>query len=362
MAAKEAQTDVDAVVLVGGQGTRLRPLTLSTPKPMLPIAGVPFLTHLFSRIKSAGITHVVLGTSYRAEVFSEYFGDGSALGLEMEYVVETEPLGTGGAIGNVRDRLRGSTAMIFNGDVLSGCDLPAMLDQHRRLDADVTLHLTKVTDPRAFGCVPTDADGRVTAFLEKDPEPVTDQINAGTYIFSRAVLESIPTGRPVSVERETFPQLLASGARVCGFVESTYWRDLGQPSDFVSGSADLVCGIAPSDAVPGPRGEALVLAGAIVADDAVLTGGATIGAGCVIGAGAVIDGSVLFDGVLVGHGAVVRRSIVGHGAVIGARSVLADVVIGDRAQIGAGNELLHGLRIWPEAQLADRSVRFSAPS
>jgi len=351
---------VDAIVLVGGKGTRLRPLTLSAPKPMLPTAGVPFLTHLLSRIKAAGVGHIILGTSYQAEVFSDHFGDGSSLGVELDYVVETEPLGTGGGIGNVARLLRGDTALIFNGDVLSGCDLSALLRTHRQAAADVTLHLTKVEDPRAFGCVPTDADGRVTAFLEKDPNPVTDQINAGAYVFTRAVVESIPTGRPVSVERETFPHLLAAGAMVAGYVDSTYWRDLGKPADFVAGSSDLVRGIAPTSALPGPTGQALVLPGASVAPDATLTGGATVGAGCVVGAGAVVDGSVLFDGAQIGAGAQVRSSIVGRDARVGEQTVLADVVIGDRARIGAGVELLAGARVWPDVELADGSVRFSA--
>jgi mannose-1-phosphate guanylyltransferase len=353
-------SEVDAIVLVGGKGTRLRPLTLSAPKPMLPTAGVPFLTHLLSRIKAAGIEHVILGTSYQAEVFSEYFGDGSALGLDLEYVLETEPLGTGGAIGNVRQLLRGDTTMIFNGDILSGCDLPSLLDVHRRSSADVTLHLTPVSDPRAFGCVPTDASGRVTAFLEKDPNPVTDQINAGTYVFSRAVVETIPTGRPVSVERETFPGLLAGGALVTGYLDASYWRDLGKPADFVAGSADLVRGIAPTAALPGPVGESLVLPGAQVADGAVLTGGCTVGRNCSIGAGAVIEGSVLFDGVRVEAGATVRASVVGRNAVIGAGTVLDEVVIGDRVQLGAGLELLHGMRVWPGISLPAGSIRFSA--
>ncbi|MEO7263062.1 MAG: NDP-sugar synthase [Jatrophihabitantaceae bacterium] len=353
---------VEAIVLVGGKGTRLRPLTLSAPKPMLPTAGVPFLTHLLSRIKAAGISHVILGTSYQAEVFSEHFGDGAALGLELEYVVETEPLGTGGAIGNVAHLLRGDTAMIFNGDILTGCDLTGLLDQHRRTSADVTLHLTTVEDPRAFGCVSTDADGRVTAFLEKDPNPVTDQINAGTYVFSRAVVSSIPSGRPVSVELETFPGLLADGALVTGYLDTSYWRDLGKPADFVAGSADLVRGIAPTEALPGPTGEALVLPEAKVAEGAILTGGCTIGRNCVIEPGAVIDGSVLFDGVRVAAGASVRASIVGRDAVIGVGAVLDTVVIGDRAVIGARVELLSGARVWPDVQLADGSVRFSADS
>jgi mannose-1-phosphate guanylyltransferase len=353
---------VEAIVLVGGKGTRLRPLTLSAPKPMLPTAGVPFLTHLLSRIRAAGIGHVILGTSYQAEVFSEHFGDGAALGLELEYVVEDEPLGTGGAIGNVAHLLRGDTAMIFNGDILTGCDLTGLLDAHRRSAADVTLHLTTVDDPRAFGCVPTDADGRVTAFLEKDPDPVTDQINAGTYVFSRAVVDSIPAGRPVSVERETFPGLLAEGARVVGYLDTSYWRDLGKPADFVAGSADLVRGIAPTEALPGPTGEALVLPGAKVADSAILTGGCTVGRDCQVEAGAVIDGSVLFDGVRVAAGASVRASIVGRDAVVGAGTVLDGVVVGDRVVLGTGIELLFGARIWPDVRLPDGSVRFSADS
>ena len=353
---------VEAIVLVGGKGTRLRPLTLSAPKPMLPTAGVPFLTHLLSRIKAAGICHVILGTSYQAEVFSEHFGDGAALGLELEYVVESEPLGTGGAIGNVGHLLRGDTAMIFNGDILTGCDLTALLDRHRRSAADVTLHLTKVEDPRAFGCVPTDAEGRVTAFLEKDPNPVTDQINAGTYVFSRAVVDAIPAGRAVSVERETFPGLLAGGALVAGYVDTSYWRDLGKPADFVAGSADLVRGIAPTEALPGLHGEALVLPGAKVADGAILTGGCTVGHDCVVEAGAVIDGSVLFDGARVAAGASVRASIVGRNASVGAGTVLDSVVIGDRVVLGAGIELLAGARVWPDVRLPDGSVRFSADS
>ena len=351
---------VDAVVLVGGRGTRLRPLTLSAPKPMLPTAGVPLLTHLLSRIREAGVTHVILGTSYRAEVFSAYFGDGADLGLQLEYVVEAEPLGTGGGIRNVAGRLRGDTALIFNGDVLSGVDLTALLDGHYSQAADVSLYLTRVPDPRAFGCVSTDAGGRVTAFLEKDPNPVTDQINAGAYVFSREALESIPAGRAVSVERETFPGLLAAGARVMGYVDTSYWRDLGTPADFVEGSADLVRGLAPSGVLAGRAGSALVLPGAQVADGAIVTGGSTVGAGCVVESGARIDGSVLFDGARVCAGATVRSSVVGFGAHVGCRTILDRAVIGDKAVIGADVELLGGARVWPGVELGDGSVRFSA--
>lgn len=355
-------SSTDVVILVGGQGTRLRPLTLSAPKPMLPTAGVPFLAHPLSRIRDAGISHVILGTSYRSEVFRSYFGDGSAFGLELEYVHEDEPLGTGGGIRNVADRLRADTVLVFNGDVLSGVDIGELLATHHDHDADVTLYLTKVADARAFGSVPTDADGRVLAFLEKTPEPITNQINAGTYVFRRSVVEAIPTGRAVSVEREVFPGLLEAGARVWGHLDHGYWRDLGTPADFVAGSADLVRGLAPSGALPGPVGEALILGGAVVAYRATVVGGSTIGAGSVVGAGAVVDGSVVFDQARIEPGALIRRSAIGNGAVIGAGTVIEDAIIGDGAQIGPGNELRAGVRIWPGTVVAADSIRFSAPS
>lgn len=352
-------SQTDAVILVGGLGTRLRPLTLSVPKPMLPTAGVPFLTHLIARIRAAGIEHVVLGTSYRADVFQDYFGDGSGLGVELEYVVEAEPLGTGGGIRNVAGALRGDTVLVFNGDNLIGVDLAAFLATHHGSGADVTLCLHRVADPRSYGCVPTDDSGRVTAFLEKDPNPVTDQINAGLYAFRRPVIDTIPAGRAVSVERETFPGLLASGALVMAHLNDGYWRDFGTPADFVAGSADLVCGRAPSPAVPEP-GERLVLTGAQVSPSATVTAGSTVGRDAVVEDDAVVDGAVLFDRARVAAGAVVRRSIVGAGAVVGPRTVVEDAVLGDRAVLGAGVELRAGARVWPHVQLPDGAIRFSS--
>jgi mannose-1-phosphate guanylyltransferase len=351
---------VDAVVLVGGKGTRLRPLTISAAKPMLPTAGVPFLAHLLSRIRAAGMTHVVLGTSYRAETFAEYFGRGERFGLDIDYVVEDVPLGTGGAIRNVASRLRGDTAMIFNGDILSGADLGSLMRTHDTADADVTLHLVRVTDPSRFGSVPTDGDGRVTAFVEKSDNPPTDQINAGCYVFRREIVEAIPAGRVVSVERETFPGLLAAGARVQGHVDASYWLDLGTPASFVRGSADLVQGLAPTDALPGAVGIALVLPGAHVHPDAVIEGGSAAGAGAVVAARARVDGSVLFNGAQVGEGAEIVRSVLGHGAIVGAGAVVVDAVIGDGAHIGARCELTGGIRVWPSVRIPAGGVRFSA--
>jgi mannose-1-phosphate guanylyltransferase len=349
------------VILVGGKGTRLRPLTLSAPKPMLPTAGLPFLTHLLSRVAAAGLEHVILSTSYQAAVFEAEFGDGSQLGLEIEYVTEQEPLGTGGGIANVADLLRHDTVMVFNGDVLSGADLGQLLEFHQANQSDVTLHLVRVGDPRAFGCVPTDDKDRVVAFLEKTEDPPTDQINAGTYLFERKIIDRIPRGRPVSVEREVFPGLLADdGVKICGYVDATYWRDMGTPEDFVRGSADLVRGIAPSPALGGHRGESLVHDGAAVSPGAVLIGGTVVGRGAEIGPGTRLDGAVIFDGVRIEAGSVIERSIIGFGARIGPRALIRDGVIGDGAHIGARCELLRGARVWPGVQIPDGGIRYSS--
>lgn len=350
-------------MLVGGKGTRLRPLTLSAPKPLLPTAGVPFLAHQFARAASFGVTHVVLATSYRSEMFRAAFGDGAALGLSIDYVYEEAPLGTGGGIRNAASLLHGGPddpVVVLNGDVLSGHDLAAQVDLHRGRDAAVTLHLVEVDDPSRYGCVPTDAGGRVTAFLEKTPDPVTNTINAGCYIFRRSVIDKVPAGQVVSVERETFPGLIDSGAVVMGYAEDAYWLDVGTPEAFVKGSCDVVLGMLPSPARAGRPGEFHVLADAAVASDALLSGGTTVGRDAVIESGAVVAGSVIFDGAAIGPGAVVRDSIVGKGAVIAGGATLDGAVIGDHAHVAAGNELSRGLRLWPGTRLAETSVRFSS--
>ncbi|MGW0827005.1 sugar phosphate nucleotidyltransferase [Streptomyces sp. NPDC002845] len=355
----------EAILLVGGRGTRLRPLTVHTPKPMLPAAGVPFLTHQLARARAAGVDHIVLATSYLAEVFEPHFGDGSALGLHLEYVTEEEPLGTGGAIRNVASRLHSGPEdpiLVFNGDILTGLDIGALVATHESTAADVSLHLTQVTDPRAYGLVPTDGTGRVTAFLEKPQTPeeiVTDQINAGAYVFRRSVIDTIPAGRPVSVERETFPDLLAAGAHLQGMVDSTYWLDLGTPAAFVRGSADLVLGRAPSPAVPGRCGDRLILPTAHVAGDAKLTGGTVVGEGALVGEGARLSGSTVLAGAVVEPGAVITDSLIGARARIGQRSILTGAVIGDGAVIGADNELHTGVRVWCDAHIPKAALRFS---
>jgi mannose-1-phosphate guanylyltransferase len=360
-----SSSPLEAILLVGGQGTRLRPLTIGTPKPLLPTAGVPFLAHQLSRVADAGVGRVVLATAYRAEAFADSFGDGSAFGLEICYVQEDTPLGTGGAIRNAAAALRGdsdSPVIVLNGDVLSGHDLTAQVKAHTEAAAAVTLHLVEVEDPSRFGCVPTDADGRVTAFLEKTPNPVSNRINAGCYVFRRDVIDVIPPGVVASVERETFPALIQAGAVVMGYVDTAYWLDVGTPEAFVQGSCDLVLGrmISPAlrsaDGLPGER---LLLDGAVVDPEASVAGGTVAGAASVIETGAQVSGSVLFDGARVGQGAIVRDSVLGRDARVGPGAVLDRAVLGDGAYVAEGNELRAGARVWPGVELGPTSVRFS---
>jgi mannose-1-phosphate guanylyltransferase len=352
---------VEAVLVVGGPGTRLRPLTVHHPKHLLPVAGVPFLAHQIAKLAAAGIDRVVLATSYRASEFEQTFGSGQELGVELVYVTEEEPLGTAGAIRNVASLLRGRAdpVVALNGDILSGHDITAQVAQHRARRADVTLHLVEVEDPRPFGRVPTDATGLVTAFLEKSPDAVGSQINAGCYVLNRAVIDEIPIGRAVSIERETFPGLLANRRRVMAYTESAYWLDLGTPKSLVQASCDLVRGIAQSPAYDQPPAESRILPGAAVAPSASISRGSTIGRGAEIEAEAVVQGSVVMDSATVGKGASIVDSVVGPAARVGAGTRVRDAVIGDGATIGEACELANGVRVWCGATLGDGAVRFS---
>ncbi|MEO3871291.1 NDP-sugar synthase [Nonomuraea sp. B12E4] len=355
--------DLEAILLVGGQGTRLRPLTLGTPKPLLPTAGVPFLAHQIARARSFGVRRIVFATSYKAAMFEPAFGDGEKFGLSLEYMTEETPLGTGGAIRNAAEALTSRSSdpvLILNGDVLSGHDIGHQVRVHCARQAAVTLHLTEVDDPTRFGCVPTDETGRVTAFLEKTPNPVTNRINAGCYVFTRSVIDQIPQGQVVSVERETFPGMIESGELVLGYADRTYWLDVGTPAAFVRGSRDLVLGRLASPALPRPTGEHLALEGARVSPEAKVQGGTAVGARVVVEAGASVVGSVLIDDCVIEAGASVTDSVVGTGARVCSGAVVRDAVIGDGAIVGPGNELQHGVRIWPGIELPERAMRFSS--
>jgi mannose-1-phosphate guanylyltransferase len=348
-------------MLVGGRGTRLRPLTLTTPKPLLPAGGVPFLRHPLSGLGAAGIERAVLATSYRAELFRHALASWTGP-PSLEYAVEELPLDTGGAVRHALDLLYsprpdGGNVLVINGDQVSGLDYAALLAAHAERDADVTVHLIPVADPRGYGSVVLDRTRRILEFHEKSPRPPSNLVNAGSYVFRREVLARIPTGRPVSIEREIFPALAASAVRIFGHVASPYWMDIGTPSAYISVCADLVTGVAPTGALPAPPGQALVLPGASVAADAVLTGGSTVGAGAVVGPGAILDGAVLFDRAEVGAGSVLRRCVLGHHSKVGTQTVIEEALIGDGATVGARNELRAGLRVWPDATLSDGALR-----
>ena len=296
------------ILLVGGRGTRLAPITSEIPKPMLPIAGKPVTEHQILAAQRAGITTLVLATSYLSEVFIPYFGDGSKWGIDLRYAVEKEPLGTGGAIANAAAHLDegapDQAVVVFNGDVLSQHNLAAQIEFHKKAEADVTLHLIQVEDARAFGCVPTTADGRVEAFLEKMENPLTNWINAGCYVFNREVVDSIPRDTVVSVERETFPQLINDKRRVFAYKEAAYWLDIGNPRALFQGSRDLV------------EADFLISATADVDSSAVLTGGTSIGAGAQIGAGAILDNCIVSAGAIVKPGARLTRTFLTPACVV----------------------------------------------
>jgi mannose-1-phosphate guanylyltransferase len=290
------------------------PLTKNTPKPMLTVAGVPVTEHQIAMAKAAGISEVVLATSYLSDVFIPYFGDGSKWGIKIKYAVEKEPLGTGGAIRNAAQLLDSNeSVVILNGDVLSSHNLGEQIRQHEANDADVTLHLTEVQDARAFGCVPTDSNGRVTAFLEKMENPVTNQINAGCYVFNPRVVSTIPLNTVVSVERETFPELVTSGAKVFGYVENAYWLDIGTPRALLKASIDIVQ----------RDGEFLAMPGSIIDPTAVISGGSCIGANSTVGAGAVIQGSIVEADCVIGQDSRIMDSFVAAGARVENGSTIA---------------------------------------
>lgn len=302
------------ILLVGGFGTRLMPLTRDTPKPMLPIAGLPVTEHQIAMAKKAGVTHLVLATSYLSDVFIPYFGDGSKWGIQLSYAVEETPLGTGGAIRNAAKLLStDEPIVILNGDVLSSHNLAEQIAQHLAHKADVTLHLTHVEDARAYGCVPLDSDGRVTAFLEKMDNPVANTINAGCYVFNPSVIEMIPDNTVVSIERDTFPKLVETGRAVYGYVEDSYWLDIGTPAALLLGSADFVA----QKFIAKEFGAA---ESANISSDALLTGGTFIGEYTKVESGAAISASIIGKSVRVGKGAIINKCFVADGTEIAAGS------------------------------------------
>lgn len=321
-----------AILLVGGKGTRLAPLTNNTPKPMLKVAGKPVTEHQIVKAREAGITELVLATSYLAEVFEPYFGDGKRFGISISYAVEKQPLGTGGAIANASALLSLSedeSIAVFNGDVLSGHDLRAQIDLHNNSKADVTLYLTKVSDPRAYGCVPINQDNKVQAFLEKMDNPIADTINAGCYIFRKSALKQIPFGQVVSVERDTFPALLNNGAQMYGYLDNNYWIDMGTPQSFIKASKDLLINPELSKATSGVVNRTLRGAQTFIDPSALIEEGSSIGDRCQISERVRISGSVICDDVRIAAGAVIVDSYIAAGQVIAANSFISGQIVGE---------------------------------
>jgi len=300
-----------AILLVGGMGTRMQPLTFSTPKPMLPLLGKPITEHQILKAKVAGITEIVLATSYLAEVFLPYFGNGEKFVINISYAVEESALGTGGAIRNAAQLLKNDgPVMIFNGDVLSGHSLDDQIAFHESRSADVTLYLTEVEDARAFGVVEMSGD-RITTFNEKMENPPTNVINAGCYIFNRSVIDEIPAAKVVSVERETFPALINRGANVMGFVDDRYWLDIGNPAALLKATRDLI------EVTGYPFMQAK---GSTIDPTAVIDGGSYIGLGAKVAAGAKIHQSVIGDDAIIGENVDLTRVFVAAGTEIVAKT------------------------------------------
>ena len=328
-----------AVVLVGGFGTRLRPLTATTPKQLLPVAHRPILEHVVEHLGRHGISEAVLALGYKDEAFAAAYPDQRCAGLGLRSVVEPEPLDTAGAVRFAADAAGiDETFVVVNGDVLSDLDVSALLARHRDRGAEATIALTRVADPAAYGVVPTDDEGRVLGFVEKPPpgSAPTLWVNAGCYVLEPAAAERIATSRPSSIERETFPAIAADGA-LWSLQSDAYWIDVGTPAAYLQAQLDLI------DGLRGPAVEA-------VAADAALDPTATaqrsvVMSGARVGAGAVVRNSLIAAQATVGEGAVVDGSVVGPAAAVGAGATVGGLsVLGEGATVGAG-QAVHGARI-----------------
>jgi NDP-sugar pyrophosphorylase family protein len=372
---------VQAVILAGGFGTRLRPLTSTRPKPLIPFANEPFLLHTLRQLAAGGFTEVVLSTMYLPEAFDQLLPEARKAGVEVVLSSEDTPMGTSGAIKRLAHLLDG-TFLVLNGDVLVDIDFQRLVALHHERQAAATLALVRVPDPSAFGLVPVDADDRVTAFLEKpgDLEDawVTDLINAGVYVLEPSVLDHVPAGQPSSFERNLFPSLLASGAPVYGYELHGYWRDLGTPIAYLAAQFDLLEGRLhlPINATERGRsqwfaddtrvdegavlrGPVLVGQGAAIEHEGRVFGPAVLGPNTVVAGGARLERSVLLEGARVERGAKVSDSIIGRGVVVGDGAVVRDgAVVGDNVEIEAGNILAGGVRVAPNVRLGLGAIRF----
>ena len=317
-----------AVVLVGGEGTRLRPLTYTTPKPLLPIANVAFLERQLSWLARHGVDEVVLSLGYLPDAFIDHFPDQRFGDLQLRFVVEHEPLGTAGGIRYAAEGI-GERILVCNGDVLTDLDIGALLAYHDERGAQATIALTRVEDPSAFGVVPTKPDGEVVAFVEKPPrhQAPTNWINAGTYVLEASVLASIPARLRVSIERETFPRMLERPGHLFAMRAEGYWLDIGTPQKYFEAQLDVLAGKTGLPPAPGAVESSpgvWVQPGASVAPDAALVAPVLIGERARVGSGARVEASVLGADTTVGEGAVVLRSVLLAGSEVGEGTKVTD--------------------------------------
>jgi mannose-1-phosphate guanylyltransferase len=368
---------VQALILVGGEGTRLRPLTSTMPKPIVPLIDQPFITYMLEWLRSHGVDDVVLACGFLPDALRAVLGDGDQLGIRLRYIEEPKPLGTGGAL-KFAEELLDERFFMLNGDVLTDIDLTAQLAQHEATGARGTLALIGVEDPSAYGLVPLEDDRSVREFREKPgPEEVIDTnlINAGAYILEREILASLPpAGTNVSIERDVFPRLVGNGLYGCP--ADAYWLDIGTPDRYLQATYDilegnvktlvgerlsaagmrLVAGAEISGRVVAP---AVVGPGSAIADHAIVGGRTVLGRDVTIGEGAHVESSVILDGAVIGPRSTVRGSIVGPRATVGEQCHIdAGVVLGADVTLGAENTLMAGARIFPGVQLPDGAIKF----
>ena len=346
-----------AVILAGGEGTRLRPLTLTTPKPVVPVVDRPFLRHQLDLLRRTNVTEVVFSLAYRPERIQAVFGDGSSLGMHIHYAVEETPLGTGGAVKNA-EPLLDDTTIVFNGDVLTDVDLRRVVADHLATRAAATLVLTPVPNPAAYGLVEFDESGRVRRFLEK-PKPseiTTDTINAGIYVLETSTLELMPAATNHSIERAFFPDLLSRGDLVRAHVHAGYWIDIGTPEKYLQLHRDVLGGGFPVEL----EGEAVaggwVHAEAVVEPGARLSGPFYVGPGCRVLSGAEIGpGTVLAARVQVAKGARLGDCVIWEGTKVGEEASIQGALLGTDVRVGRRVRLTPGAVVGEGTYLSDYS-------
>ena len=345
---------MQAIVLVGGEGTRLRPLTLTQPKPAIRLVDRPFIQFMVDWLARHGVEHVIMACGFHAELLQEALDSSAPGGPRIDYVEEPEPLGTAGPIRLAADRgLLSERFLALNGDVLTDLDLSALRCTHERTGAAATLALYPVEDPSHYGLVVTGAGGEVEEFVEKPGpgETATNEISAGAYVLERGVLDLIPPGREISIEREVFPRLVGNG--LYGQRLEGYWMDIGTPERYLQASWDILEGRVESDAAPTGEGATMVEDGCEIAPGATVGPRAVVGRGGYVGPGARVTSSVLDSGCRVGPGASVEGSILAMGVQVGEEALVpAGSVVGEAASIAPGARLDPGARVAPEAEVA----------